>query len=230
AGAPADKSLKERPPCRDPPMRKRRRARNPWKRLGRCFGRCLLGVLTGCRTPALPFTADPAAPVPPRAVVLARQVAADTAVETARRPLRTGWSLLSEAGDHLMALSQGELGKRVLMPLMAAPPPLPPCAPRCDPAALEAEFEHAACGPLLPPQVHLHVDGAEALEALERLLDQATPRIDVLMFFWEDDPLGQEVAARLLARAGPHLRVRVLIDGGGNLIFGEPKGASAAEV
>src|SRR5262249_39892775 len=47
---------------------------------------------------------------------------------------------------------------------------------------------------------------------------------------WENDALGVGLAERLAARAGPHLRVRVLIDGGGNLIFGQPEGASAAEV
>jgi cardiolipin synthase len=64
------------------------------------------------------------------------------------------------------------------------------------------------------------VDGGEALTALEQLIGAAQHRIDVLMFQWENDPVGAEIAARLAARAGPQLRVRILVDGGGNLIFG----------
>src|SRR5205807_7377376 len=38
------------------------------------------------------------------------------------------------------------------------------------------------------------------------------------------------IAARLAARAGPGLRVRVLIDGGGNMYFNEPDSKTACEV
>jgi cardiolipin synthase len=47
---------------------------------------------------------------------------------------------------------------------------------------------------------------------------------------WDQGPLGQSLAERLVAKAGANLRVRVLVDGGGNLMFGLPKEASAAEV
>jgi cardiolipin synthase len=71
--------------------------------------------------------------------------------------------------------------------------------------------------------IHLDIDGAQALATLSHLIDQATCRIDVLMFQWENDPIGSAIAERLVARAGPQLHVRILVDGGGNLIFGCPE-------
>ena len=50
------------------------------------------------------------------------------------------------------------------------------------------------------------------------------------MYLWDSDKTGDEIADHLAARAAPGLRVRVLVDGGGNLIDGLPKGATAAEV
>jgi cardiolipin synthase len=76
----------------------------------------------------------------------------------------------------------------------------------------------------------LHPEGSDALAALEHLIDHAQYSLDVMMFIWESDCLGTAIARRLAARAGPNLRVRVLVDGGGNLIFAKPKCASPEEV
>src|SRR5262249_26174203 len=73
---------------------------------------------------------------------------------------------------------------------------------------------------LEPTGVRLYPCGDDALAVLKHLIDQATRRIDVLMFYWENDTLGEEIAAWLAARAGPNFPVRVLVDGGGNLVFG----------
>jgi cardiolipin synthase len=78
--------------------------------------------------------------------------------------------------------------------------------------------------------VQLHIAGADALAALHRVIDQAGSRIDILMYLWDSDPVGEEIAVHLAARAAAGVRVRVLVDGGGNLIDGLPKEASAAEV
>ena len=110
------------------------------------------------------------------------------------------------------------------------PGPLPTCRQTLDPEALEAELERVTGAELQPAQVRLYPDGAEALDALRGLIDGAMCRIDVLMYLWDDDPIGWDVAKRLASRAGPDLPVRVLVDGGGNLLQGEPKTASAAEV
>jgi cardiolipin synthase len=50
------------------------------------------------------------------------------------------------------------------------------------------------------------------------------------MYLWDSDSLGDEVARSLAARAGPDCPVRVLVDGGGNLIDGQPPSASTAAV
>jgi cardiolipin synthase len=74
------------------------------------------------------------------------------------------------------------------------------------------------------------LEGDEALAGLEQVIAAASCRIDVLMYMWDQKPLGAQIARRLAARAGPGLRVRVLVDGGGNLTFGQPDDAPAAEV
>ncbi len=195
----------------------------------RYFGRGLLCVLTGCRTAGVPYTAEPGCRCPPRKVVVTKQLAADTAVHVVCRPLETCREILTETADHLCALAQGDLGKRLVLPLHGPPYTLPEHAPPLDLAALEAELRALTGQELDPANVQLYVDGQEALTALESLIAQATTSIDVIMFQWESDPLGEAIAARLAARAGPGLRVRVLVDGGGNLYFNEPEGRSASE-
>jgi cardiolipin synthase len=51
-----------------------------------------------------------------------------------------------------------------------------------------------------------------------------------MMFCWDNDEVGRELATKLAARASPDLVVRILIDGGGNQYFGEPESAGASEV
>ena len=51
------------------------------------------------------------------------------------------------------------------------------------------------------------------------MIDSASGNIDVLMYIWEDDELGRGIAEHLAAAAAAKRRVRVLVDGGANLIF-----------
>jgi cardiolipin synthase len=197
----------------------------------RAAGRSLLAALVGCRSPALPYTAEPGERVPPRRAVLTRQLAADSAREVGQHPLRSGRDLLAETADHLASAGQGAVGKRVILPLHGEPGPLPEVPPPpLDLAALEDDLRRLTGEELRPAHVQLYPDGGAALAALEQLIAQATSQIDIIMFYWENDALGNRLADCLLARAGPDLRVRVLIDGGGNLIFGVPNQASAAQV
>jgi cardiolipin synthase len=108
----------------------------------------------------------------------------------------------------------------VTLALAGAPGPLAPCA--------DAPPDGPADADLRPAAVQLYTDGDEALAALEAVIDGAGRRLDVLMFTWDDSDLGRAVAARLAARAGPGLRVRVLVDGGANLIFGPPEDGETA--
>lgn len=65
----------------------------------------------------------------------------------------------------------------------------------------------------------LNTDGAEALEALLALLDEATRQIDIEMFIFRPDDVGQRVAATLRRAAQRGVSVRVLVDGLGNLAW-----------
>jgi cardiolipin synthase len=162
--------------------------------------------------------------------VIARQLAADTAAELVNRPVPCAWESLQEMREHLAAFAQGLAGKRLALNCLAAPGPQPcPTVPR-DPAALEADLRRLTGCDLQPAHVDLFPDGAEALDALNQVIDQATRQIDVLMFYWENDALGAAVAARLAAKAGPQVHVRVLVDGGGNLVFCKPEYAPEGHV
>jgi cardiolipin synthase A/B len=181
----------------------------------------LLLLLTGCQLTAARFGAGETS----RSLVLTEQVTADSCVYVAHHPLRAGWEWLYEMADHLACLSQGALGKRCWLPLAGRPGPLAPHRDVLDGQVLEAELHGFAGTGLAPACVHLCPDGGEALACLVRLIDGATERLDVLMFEWEDDVIGRAVVERLQARASAGVRVRVLVDGGGNLIFGYPDDA-----
>src|SRR5205823_3067240 len=84
-------------------------------------------------------------------------------------------------------------------------------------------------------RIEMDIDGEAALRRLEGLIDHAEQSLDVLMYQWDSDALGWEIAHRLADRAlslpsSPSCpAVRVLIDGGGNLIHGPPESATASE-
>lgn len=184
----------------------------------------LLWGVVGCRTP--PAGVSPAGEGPglPRpGWVLARQLAVDSAAEVAHRPLRAGRELATEPAEHLWAAAEGMFGKRLQMRLLGPAPPLSCCRPSCDPAELEADLQTLTRTPLQPAQLALFTDGGEALAALKGLIDQAGCRLDVCMFQWENDGIGAAVAEWLAERAACGVRVRVLVDGAGNLIFGHPE-------
>ncbi len=189
----------------------------------------LVSVLSGCQmVPAHVATSRrPDLPIP-RAALVAGQLAADTAVQTACHPVGSVGVVLIEPAMAAAEALTGVFRKRLALHLTPSPRPLAPCRPTLDVDALEAELRRVAGDELQPAAIRLITDGHEALAALEEAIDEATCRIDVLMYLWDNDPLGWRVARRLAARASPTLRVRVLVDGGGNLLQGEPGTASAA--
>ena len=196
------------------------------------FGAYLMGIAAGCHVPPAVPAGCPSAgpPAPRRGTVLARQLLADTAVVATSRPAKGAWVLATEAGADLRATAVGAICKRIVLPLTPTPPPLGPDRPRLDPAELERELRVLAGNELQPAAVRLFVKGSDALTALYDVIDGAAHRLDVLMYLWDSDPLGENVARRLAARAAAGTRVRVLVDGGGNLIDGQPRGASVAEL
>lgn len=191
-------------------------------RLWKLF-RVVLLLAAGCQLPAATVATDEHSLLTPtRQVVLARQVSEDTVLQLLHRPLQSILELSCSLADELANLAEGELGKRLLLPRSGPPTSHDPGKPLSKPLLADT--------PLQPAGVRLYLDGGQALEALERLIDEASCRLDVLMFEWENDEIGGRIAARLLARADQGIRVRVLADGGGNLVFGRPFNGSAAQV
>ncbi len=198
--------------------------------LGRRLRAGLLGLLAGCQAvPGHIATCRRPDTQIPRAALAAGQIAADTAGQAARRPLRSLGVVVIEPAMAAREAATGLLRKRLAQNLAHPPGPVPACRPALDPDALEAELRKVAGDELQPACIHLILDGHEALAALRQAIDAATCQIDVLMYLWDNDPLGWEVARLLAARAGPTLRVRALVDGGGNLLQGEPRGATAGQ-
>jgi len=150
---------------------------------------------------------------------MARQVTADSAVELVQHPLRCGRNVVAETTAHAVAAGAGVFEKRVALPLRGRPGPICP-VPRDAPMdTLDEELHGPPDGSHRPAHFELHPDPEDALAALHRLIDAASHRIDVHMFLWESDQVGAAVAEWLTARAAAGVHVRVLIDGGGNLVF-----------
>lgn len=169
-------------------------------------------VVSGCQmAPVTPSGCTPATARRNRHGELVRQILCDTGAEITHHPLRAGRTLLADQAAWLGSAARGIFGKRLAMRWHGTPPPLCPCPHGPGPELIETDLQPAA--------VQLYRDGAAALAVLEHLIDSAACRIDVLMYLWENDAVGWSIARRLAAWASPNRRLRILLDGGGNLIF-----------
>jgi cardiolipin synthase len=192
---------------------------------------CVLCLSVGCQTPPAHLAcSDADDSVFGRKGVVLRQIMVDSAVTGVCHPVRSGYTLASELVVDLRAAAAGVYYRWLVLPLAPEPPPIVPDRPTLDPAALEKELRRSAGNELRAADIHLFVNGNAALSALHGVIDSAQNRLDVLMYLWDSDALGEEVARGLAARASPKRPVRVLVDGGGNLIDGLPTTASSAEV
>jgi cardiolipin synthase len=140
-----------------------------------------------------------------RRAQLLRQITADSVGEAVHHPCSSGRLVSADALDLFGNAARGLCGKHLGMRL-GGPHGRPGCPPMPG-------------GGWQPACLRLWTEGPEALAALEQLIAGATSRLDVLMYTWGDDEIGHGVAARLAAWAGPGRRLRVLVDGGGNLTF-----------
>ncbi len=68
----------------------------------------------------------------------------------------------------------------------------------------------------------IHEDGTQALQALRRIIDEASRTLEVSTFIFGRDVLGDEVAERLKQRARAGVKVRLMIDGIGIYLGGYP--------
>jgi cardiolipin synthase len=170
-----------------------------------------MAVVVGCQTPA---RFAPARRPTARKAHLTWQVLGDTAAECATHPVQSGHFMLTGPLDFLDNAGR-DVGKRVgLWKVRKGGRPRVP----------------GSEGPLWPAHICLYPEGEEALAALEEVIDGARHRLDVLMYTWDQGPVGMHIARKLAARAGPDLPVRVLVDDGGNLVFSEPGDAPADEI
>jgi cardiolipin synthase A/B len=106
-----------------------------------------------------------------------------------------------------------------------------------DSTLLSARTRQLAAAMALPaasPYSHLniHDDGRQALHVLTSMIDGATRTLDVCTFVFGRDALGNEIARKLMRKAGDGVRVRLLVDGVGAFLGGRPdfKGMVAAGV
>jgi cardiolipin synthase len=177
-----------------------------------CAWPLMLLLVLGCQTPpAKPGGCTPRSFTAKRSHVLVQQVLCDTAEEIVHHPLRAGRTVLADEAGWLGSSCRSLLGKRLAMRLHGTPCTPPVGEPSLDPELIETDLQPAA--------VELYRDGGDALAVLEQMIDSARSRIDVLMYIWEDDEVGWATARHLAARAAPTRRVRILVDGGANLIF-----------
>lgn len=185
---------------------------------GRCvLPAALLLLMSGCQiSPAGPSGCTPATANTSRNRVLMRQILCDTGTEIVHHPLRAGRTFLADQAAWVGSATRGIFGKRIGMCLHGAPPPLGACVDGINPALVEPDLQPAA--------VQFYRDGGAALAALEQMLVSAQRRIDVLMYIWEEDDVGFSIAHLLAAAAAANRRVRVLVDGGANLIFAPTPG------
>lgn len=168
-------------------------------------------LLSSCQMlPVKPSGCTSATADAKRSRVLVRQVLCDTGAEIVHHPLRTGRMVLADQAAWFGSASRGIFGKRIGMRLHGVPP-ICPCPEGIDPALMDTGLQ--------PASVQLYREGGAALAVLEQMIDSAQCRIDVLMYIWEDDAVGWSIARHLAARASPNRRVRILVDGGANLIF-----------
>jgi cardiolipin synthase len=119
--------------------------------------------------------------------------------------------MLAAEAAWLGSAGRGLFGKRIGMCLHGTPPPICLCANGLDPALIETGLQ--------PASVQLYPEGYAALAVLEQMIESAQSSIDVIMYIWEEDALGWSIAQHLAQAAAANRRVRVLVDGGANLIF-----------
>jgi cardiolipin synthase len=106
--------------------------------------------------------------------------------------------------------------------------PRPLLLPSSAPAAVDAPWAIRTIMALAQPapasyrDLAVHGDGREALDALRRVLDAAEESIDVCTFIIGADAIGDEVVARLIAKARAGVTVRLMIDGMGQLMRRHP--------
>jgi len=74
--------------------------------------------------------------------------------------------------------------------------------------------------------MRVHEDGKEALRALHELIDSATRTLDICTYILGRDATADALCDKIAARASAGVKVRLLIDGAGNMLAGRSDFAS----
>ena len=101
----------------------------------------------------------------------------------------------------------------------------PPAASDAEPEGAWAIQTALAMGQPPPADfdaLNVHADGRAALVTLWQVIDGAQRSIDLCTFIIGRDAIGDELIARLSAKARAGVRVRLMIDGLGRLMTGSP--------
>ncbi len=103
------------------------------------------------------------------------------------------------------------------------PPSLTPPATHCsDSWAVETIVSLGQPAPAAYHALSVHQDGKEARDALLETIRTAQRSIDLCTFLLRNDTFGNAIIEQLCEKARSGVRVRVLLDGVGNLIAGRP--------
>ena len=138
-----------------------------------------------------------------------------TRAERERRPpsIAISWVL------GMIALPYAALPMYLLFGRRKLPRRIVPClaAPAAATHWAEQLIESFGLPGSAPARVRMHQNGEEARAALFEVIGKASRRLDLCTYILGDDALGEEITARLIARAQRGVRVRFLIDGVGAL-------------
>jgi cardiolipin synthase len=149
------------------------------------------------------FEGYPAIGVVQKSRILYETVGASTG-RFADAPIRTIVQNSQRSTERLLVRA------REVLPLEIAERALPEPARGACPCA--GEYGGGAGGPPTPARLTLLPDSDLAICALLEQIATARCRIDLMMYGWEDDSTGREVAAALCARAQAGVQVRLLVD------------------
>jgi cardiolipin synthase len=147
-------------------------------------------------------------------VELAREIVRASISATLHSPIRTVCVGLRRIDVRLVS----GIAEKAPVALVA------PTHPRCgaDDDAVDFDLGEGAGGPSTPARLTLLPNSELAIRALLGQIARAQMRIDLMMYGWEDDPTGREVACALEARARAGVRVRAIVDRTAFLLHNAP--------
>ena len=134
--------------------------------------------------------------------------------EMTHRPLRSLSKIVGRSSERL-----GVRGRELTSRLGSARPLV-----HLDNAG-DGNLDAGRGSPPIPAFLTLLPSSEAAVQGLLALIQGAKDRVDLMIYGWEDDPTGREVAAALEGAARRGVRVRLLVDRGGWLIH-NPAAAS----